>query len=456
VKTTSTNFVISLLLLFSLIFFFSSKKIVAQNPPNKYITGLIDKNNLAPNATLLIDIFYVDIHNYPDSVSLYCTVMDNYGNQVTNLAPPYNMNLKKHWKQVVERIGNKSFKITDFDVKEVRQDEAPAFITSFVLDYSGSMFGEISKVESALHTVQNYLRADKDYFDVVQFDHNIYNPIKNSNNPNDFNKILPFETLGGATAFYTASVFGINNIAKGKPNTKVAILFTDGMDNASLAISANTLIAKARKYGVRVFVIGYGYANNQILTQIADQTGGKAYFPHNLSELNGIFNDIYRFMKVYYVIKYKPSKNDSSIVNVEVDMMPLNGSAVTCMPTVYYPVPVELPASLSNILALFKSGSARIDDIYIPLIKNFADYLISNPDVKISLIGHSDSRGNMQTQTDISLKRVYAVYDILVKNGVNVDQIVDILGKGNDEPIHKKEEFDWQRYENNRVEVLFK
>ncbi len=436
---------------FLLLPFLEAEKLTAQTN-NSSVVEIIDVDNLKPDDIVKVEIYNIALND--TTVKIFCTVRDMQGRFVTNLAPPYKSNTEKHWKKILEIIGNREYEISDFSVKEIRTEEAPPFITSFVLDYSGSMYADIANVEMALMKVQNYIRPNKDYFNVVQFDQSVHNTVPNTNNVSDLNNIYPFQSLGGLTAFYKASMRGINNIKNVKNMSKVAVLFTDGMDNASFPVMPDDVVINARKHNVKVFVIGYGYASQLILESIAEQTNGKFYYPTDISELDSIFNDIYRQMKVHYVISYKPIKSDVNLHLVNLYFTPREGDTVLAVRK-YFKKPQHIDAPVqSNVLALFKSGSSKVDKSFLSYIKQFA-VLLKKYKGKISIVGHSDGTGNMASQTELSLKRAWAVYDLLVRNGVDVDQIVSVKGKGHDEPIHKKEEFDWQRFENNRVEILF-
>ena len=238
--------------------------------PVSYLLDYCSSSTSNTNTSIIndmnVDIFHVDASKAPHQVKLYCSVTDKNSNFVENLAPPYNFNYKSVWQKLIEIINQKEFGIDKFSVEEFRSKDSPAFISSLVMDYSGSMVNDINNVEFALSKVKNHVRKNKDEFNIVQFDNNIYTSVQTSSNPNDFDNIMPYSQLGGFTAFYDACIQGISNIANSSKH-KVAILFTDGLDNRS-NVNANEVVALARQNNCRVFVIGLGAADTKVYLRI--------------------------------------------------------------------------------------------------------------------------------------------------------------------------------------------
>ncbi|MFN3307498.1 MAG: hypothetical protein ACK42Z_09990, partial [Candidatus Kapaibacteriota bacterium] len=76
------------------------------------------------------------------------------------------------------------------------------------------MFDDYNFVEQALEKAVSFLRANLDDFQVIQFDNMVYKSVGLTSNVNDITKLLPFDILGGATAFYDASITGLDDISK--------------------------------------------------------------------------------------------------------------------------------------------------------------------------------------------------------------------------------------------------
>ena len=78
----------------------------------------------------------------------------------------------------------------------------------------------------------------------------------------------------------------------------------------------------------------------------------------------------------------------------------------------------------------FKIGSARIDDYGMVNIQLAAKILKANPDKKCKVAGYADkATGSASWNQKLSEKRAQAVYDALIKEGVDKDQL-ELVGFG--------------------------
>ncbi len=95
----------------------------------------------------------------------------------------------------------------------------------------------------------------------------------------------------------------------------------------------------------------------------------------------------------------------------------------------------------------FKIGSARIDDYGKVNIKLAAEILKANPDKKYKIAGYCDkATGSAPFNQKLSEKRAQAVYDALVAEGVDKDQL-ELIGYGGTENM-------WGKNFLNRVVIL--
>ena len=86
-------------------------------------------------------------------------------------------------------------------------------------------------------------------------------------------------------------------------------------------------------------------------------------------------------------------------------------------------------------------------------IKQIADILKENADVKIKIVGHTDSDGDDKSNLDLSQRRAAAVKNVIVKEfGIDASRI-ETDGKGESEPVAKNDSV-INKALNRRVEFL--
>lgn len=102
---------------------------------------------------------------------------------------------------------------------------------------------------------------------------------------------------------------------------------------------------------------------------------------------------------------------------------------------------------------LFKRGTAELlEENSGTLINSLADFLNSNPAVRILLEGHTDNLGNAQLNKELSLDRASAIRRLLVDQGVEFERI-RIAGWGGSKPIASNQTEEG-RTKNRRVEMI--
>jgi outer membrane protein OmpA-like peptidoglycan-associated protein len=101
---------------------------------------------------------------------------------------------------------------------------------------------------------------------------------------------------------------------------------------------------------------------------------------------------------------------------------------------------------------LFASGQAQLVEGGRSSLEEVVDLLQTEPDKKIRVEGHTDSRGDSEANLLLSAQRAQAVLDALVSLGVASDRIT-ASGMGEDFPIASNEDEDG-RAQNRRVDVI--
>lgn len=88
-----------------------------------------------------------------------------------------------------------------------------------------------------------------------------------------------------------------------------------------------------------------------------------------------------------------------------------------------------------NLNIKFANDSAVIDKEYFPKIKAVGSYLVDNPEAKILVEGHTDSRGAASYNKVLSEKRAQAVANVLV-NELDIDASrISTVGYGEERPL---------------------
>lgn len=137
------------------------------------------------------------------------------------------------------------------------------------------------------------------------------------------------QMLAGSTAIWDAVWATAEELigASAEHTRRAIILLTDG-DDTSSRMKMHDAIERAQKADALIYAIGIGdrYTFNVdegALRKIAEQTGGRAYFPKHERDLNDAFVQIQRDLREQYLVAYSPSnKNrDGSYRKIEIQLI---------------------------------------------------------------------------------------------------------------------------------------
>src|SRR5690606_17757762 len=115
------------------------------------------------------------------------------------------------------------------------------------------------------------------------------------------------------------------------------------------------------------------------------------------------------------------------------------------------PTPRGMVLTLGDVL--FDTAQATLKPGAYPTIERVAEVLKAEPDRRVTIEGHTDSRGSDEYNQQLSERRAAAVEAALVERGVSRDQIISI-GKGETFPIASNDDAGG-RQQNRRVELIF-
>jgi Ca-activated chloride channel family protein len=216
--------------------------------------------------------------------------------------------------------------VTDLDKSafSVSEDGKPQTIISFrhedvpvamavVIDNSGSMREKRNKVNQA---ALNLVRASnpRDQVCIVNFNDEYYLDQDFTNDLLKLKEALEKIDARGGTALYEAVVASADHLRRNAQlEKKVLFVVTDGEDNASLETLEQAVKQLQGENGPAVYAIGilgeeeHPKRARRALEQMAERTGGIAFFPRTLDEVDEISRTVARDIRSQYTIGYKPT-----------------------------------------------------------------------------------------------------------------------------------------------------
>jgi len=190
-------------------------------------------------------------------------------------------------------------------------DEAisPPLHLGFLLDASGSMDQDLRDVQTA---AIKFLGQNEHAVDttLVDFDTEIRTTIFRGDNYERLVERIRMRRAGGMTAFYDAMAVYLRN-ASVQDGQKILVVYTDGGDTRSTATASDvTDLLKASD--VTMYALGYlehqssSYRSSaqMELQRFSQMTGGQAFFPSSLKELDAMYDKIVREMDARYILGY--------------------------------------------------------------------------------------------------------------------------------------------------------
>ncbi|MGH8476311.1 MAG: peptidoglycan-associated lipoprotein Pal [Methylococcales bacterium] len=110
-------------------------------------------------------------------------------------------------------------------------------------------------------------------------------------------------------------------------------------------------------------------------------------------------------------------------------------------------------ASESKRVIYFVYDSAEIRPEYIPIVEKHARYVVSHPEIQVTLEGHADERGSREYNIALGEQRANSVFRKMGVQGVGSSQ-VSLVSFGEEKPASfGHDESAWQL--NRRVEIRY-
>ena len=204
---------------------------------------------------------------------------------------------------------------------------APPLHLGFLLDASGSMDQDLRDVQTA---AIKFLGQNEHAVDttLVDFDTEIRTTIFRGDNYERLVERIRMRRAGGMTAFYDAMAVYLRN-ASVQDGQKIMVVYTDGGDTRS-TITASDVTDLLKASDVTMYTLGYlehqssSYRSSaqMELQRFSQMTGGQAFFPSSLKELDAMYEKIVREMDARYILGYTSTdqKADGSWRPVEIKL----------------------------------------------------------------------------------------------------------------------------------------
>lgn len=233
-------------------------------------------------------------------VDLYATVVDDHDHLVTNLQ-------KENFK-IFEDGAQQT--ISTFS----RQD-VPVSL-AILVDNSGSMETKRAAVNAAALDLVRASNPQDESF-VVNFSDQAFLDQDFTSNIRLLEKGLSHIDSKGGTALYDAVIAAADHLAKNAKRPKqVILIITDGEDNSSSATLDETVHRIQNLHGPIVYSIGLLYDEDgrqehrarKVLQMLSDQTGGLAFFPKSLDQVDEIAAEVAHDIREQYILGYHPTR----------------------------------------------------------------------------------------------------------------------------------------------------
>ena len=203
-------------------------------------------------------------------------------------------------------------------------DTAPALHLGVLLDFSESMVDDVAFTRTAAIKFLNTIVRAVDVT-VVDFD----TEVRASRYAQaDFARLVERirrQKVQGMTALFDAIGVAVDGVA-GLEGRKVMLLYTDGGDTRS-SLGRGELMNLLKASDVTIYAIGavarqatLSRTDPQLLREIASITGGQAFFPSSVKELDSVYAKIVAEISAQYTLGYSStnSANDGTWRKIQV------------------------------------------------------------------------------------------------------------------------------------------
>jgi Ca-activated chloride channel family protein len=194
---------------------------------------------------------------------------------------------------------------------------------ALLIDCSASMGeeGKLAKAQTAAIRFTKVLRP-QDVAEVVQFNNRTTTLQDFTNDHAALEAAILKTEASEATALHNALYVSLKELMKDKKASELRrraiVLLSDGDDTASL-VDEDQVLELARKSEINIYAIGLRDSHpapgknpefskaEYLLTALARETGGHAYFPNSIGELDSVYDRIAEELRTLYSVGYVSS-----------------------------------------------------------------------------------------------------------------------------------------------------
>jgi Ca-activated chloride channel family protein len=221
----------------------------------------------------------------------------------------------------VDSLPQDAFKVYEDGVPQTiigfKHEDLPVSL-GLLIDNSGSMYDKSAAVDAAALNLVKLSNPQDEAF-LVDFSSEAYIDQEFTSSIAKLQQGLSYIKPGGGTALYDAVVASADYLAKGAKHPKqVLLIITDGEDNASGLTLEQTIRRVQDLGGPIVYCIGLLFGDDggahearqakRALQLLSEETGGIAYFPRSLNDVDAIAGEVAQDIRSQYTLGYHSTK----------------------------------------------------------------------------------------------------------------------------------------------------
>jgi Ca-activated chloride channel family protein len=195
---------------------------------------------------------------------------------------------------------------------------------ALLVDTSASMEARLPVAQEAAIGFAHKLRP-QDLAEVIDFDSRVVILQAFTNRAADLEQAIRRTSAGGSTSMYNAIYIALKDLKKAVATSvqdirrQAIVVLSDGEDTSSL-LPFEEVLDLAKRSETAIYAIGLRAADGAsftnkgfkeaefVLRQLAQETGGRAFFPSQIADLANIYNQIADELSSQYTVGYT-SKN---------------------------------------------------------------------------------------------------------------------------------------------------